>query len=164
MGRTLENSYLGHQLVIVPALLRAKGVALRGVAKGDNKANRAVEIADGADFFIVKPAEDTGGKSLRGGFGGEVGSGNADIDGAVVVTLYLSAEGGGFDIGLFGNDYLNRSLEGKLIHSHSRCGFSNLQRSVSTANGEMVGLTVTRRRGETGGFQHGMKLIFLDRA
>ena len=73
------------QLGQILALFLPEGVALLGVAKGDDQTHRGIQSADAADFAVVQPAQNATGKTLRGGLGGEVGGGNADVDGAVVI-------------------------------------------------------------------------------
>ena len=65
-----------------------------GIAERDDEANWLVEVADGADLLIVKPAENTDAHTPRGGFGGQIRRGDSDVDRAVVVALDLCAKRG----------------------------------------------------------------------
>ena len=87
-----------HQLGEGFALFGAERVAFLGVAKGDDKADRGVEVAKLAELFIIEPTEDAGREPPRGGFGGDIGGEDADVDGAIVISLHLGAERGGGDV------------------------------------------------------------------
>lgn len=49
-----------HQLDKVLALFGAEGVAVLGIAKGDDEADGSIEVAELAELFIIEPAEDAG--------------------------------------------------------------------------------------------------------
>ena len=65
-----------------------------GIAERDDEADGLVEVTNGTDLPVVKPAENTAAHTPRGGFGGQIRRGDSDVDRAVVVTLDLCAKRG----------------------------------------------------------------------
>ena len=91
-----DGSSVIHQLSHVPALFLTEGVALFCVTESNHQPHRLVKSAGCPKLGVVQPADDTGGKPLSGGLGGEIGGGNADVDGAVVYLRDSGAKRGGF--------------------------------------------------------------------
>jgi len=134
-----------NQLGEVLALFGAERVAVLGIAEGDDKADRGIEVAELTELFIIEPAEDAGAEPLRGGFGGDIGGKDADVDGAIVILFDLGTKGGGGDVGALRDHQHHGPIGGKFIHAHSLRGFGNGLCCFALAHGDMIGLTVTRR-------------------
>ena len=97
---------------------------------------------------VVEEGEHPGGAAAAvalhkgGGLGGEIGGGNADVDGAVVHLRHLGTQSGALGVGTLGDHDQHRRLSGEFVHAHAGHTGDHGLGGLPPADGEVVRLGV----------------------